>query len=116
MRMRHKEPARLACILGFMLIALLVSACGSENAVPAATPTVAPVAAATGVPMVTAQPEATGTPAEEGGGPPSEPDVAGVSTAVAERTAVPTPTPGPLQIKVDQSQRTWDWPASRFSV
>ena len=92
-----KVPTKTLLVLALssILLTLLVSACGSQSTSPAATPAVTPSAAAT------AEPETTGTPAGDSSAP-SGPEVVQVGTAVAERTAVPTPTPGLVQIAVDE--------------
>jgi small-conductance mechanosensitive channel len=92
-----KVPTRtlLVLALNLLLLSLLACACGSQSTSPAATSAVTPPAPAT------AKPETTGTPAGDGSAP-SVAEVAQVGTAVADRTAVPTPTPGMVQIAVDQ--------------
>ena len=87
-RMGRKVPTKtlLAFALSLILLTLLVSACGSQSTSPAATP---------------AEPETTGTPAGDSSAP-SGPEVAQAGTAVADRTAVPTPTPGLVDTAVDQ--------------
>ena len=92
-----KVPKRtlLVLALSLILLSLLASACGSQSTSPATTSAVTPP-----VP-VTAEPETTGTPTGDNSAP-SVPEVAQVGTAVADRTAVPTPTPGLVQIAVDE--------------
>jgi MscS family membrane protein len=87
--------ALLVLALSLILLTLLVSACGSQSTSPPTTSAVTPPAPAF------AEPETTGTPAG-GSSAPSVAEVAQVGTAVADRTAVPTPTPGLVQIAVDE--------------
>jgi small-conductance mechanosensitive channel len=99
---------RLALLLAWILSSMLVAACGT--ATPAATPSpTAPAVTATAAPAQggTPAPAQDGTPAPggtaaEGGSATSEEDlsVEGVATAVSARTAVPTPTPGPVDRQI----------------
>ncbi len=99
--MMRKRALTLLSVLGFLWLTLLLSACGIGTADPAATPTVTPAATAATAPTATAQPEATATPGEDSGGL-SVPDVGQVSTAVADRTPVPTPTPGAVEEGINE--------------
>ena len=88
--MRNKHTVGVAFVLGFMLLTMLLSACGSETAAPAATAT----ATATVAPTTSAtdEPEATSPPTEGDDGTTAEE----LAAAVASRTPVPTPIPGLL--------------------
>ena len=96
--MRCKPVVLITFVLSCMLSAVLVSACGT--AAPAATPTVAPVATVTVDPAqnATAEAQATGPPAGGDG----ELSAEEVAAAVAERTPVPTPTPGFIAEQVEE--------------
>lgn len=90
MKVQRKHALKLIIVLTLLWLAVLVSACGSQPAAPTVTAT-APGAS------VTIEPEPARTPAEGG-------DVAKVediAEAVAERTPVPTPTPGLIEDQVD---------------
>ncbi len=89
--MRNKHTVGLAFVLGFMLLTMLLSACGSGTAVPAATATVAPTTVAPTT-SATDEPEATSPPTEADEGTTGEE----IAAAVASRTPVPTPIPGLL--------------------
>jgi small-conductance mechanosensitive channel len=104
--MTNKPALVLVLLLGFVLLAMLVSACGTEPAteIPTATAT-APAADAavepesTGAPAV---PEAAGELVKGGDGSAAVEAV----EAVAERTPVPTATPGPVERQVDDLVQT----------
>ena len=90
MKVQRKHALKLIIVLTLLWLAVLVSACGSQPAAPTVTAT-APSASAT------IEPEPARGPAEGG-------DVAKVediAEAVAERTPVPTPTPGLIEDQVD---------------
>ena len=112
--MNHRRAQRLALLLSFALLAMLVSACGTEPA----GPTAAVTEVATAVPPMTATVQAE--PASATTEPESseviddvaevkelakQPDGSAaeeIDAAVAERTPVPTPTAGPVEAQVDE--------------
>ena len=103
MKVQRKHALKLLIVLTLLWLAMLVSACGTQPAAPTPTPTATPAsagAAATAEPEAsgaTPEPEASGTPAEGGDGTKAD----DVATAVADRTPIPTPTPGLIADQVD---------------
>jgi MscS family membrane protein len=99
-RMRHKTVVQLALALSSVLLAVLVSACGSGTATPVTTPATAPVATATAGPErgATAEPGSTEQPVEVK----DQPSAGQMAEAAANRTPVPSPTPGIIDNKVEQ--------------
>ena len=96
--MQRKSSLRLVIVLTFIGVTMLVPACATQPAAPIATPTVV-ITSATVEPeaKATVQPEATDAPAEESNGTKAD----DIATAVADRTPVPTPTPGLIADQVD---------------
>jgi small-conductance mechanosensitive channel len=90
MKVQRKHGLKLIIVLTLLWLAVLVSACGSQPAAPTVT-AIAPSASAT------IEPEPAIRPAEQG----SDTTVGDISQAVAERTPVPTPTPGLIADQVD---------------
>lgn len=90
MKVQRKHALKLIIVLTLLWLAVLASACGSQPAAPTVTATAPSVGE-------TIEPEPAIRPAEGG-------DVAKVediAEAVAERTPVPTPTPGLIEDQVD---------------
>ncbi len=90
MKVQREYALKLVIVLTLLWLAMLVSACGAQPAAPTVTATV-PSASAT------IEPEPASTPAAEG----SDTAVGDISEAVADRTPVPTPTPGLIADQVD---------------
>ena len=90
MKVQRKHALKLIIVLTLLWLAVLVSACGSQPAAPTVT-AIAPSTSAT------IEPEPAIMPAEGG----SDTTVEDISQAVAERTPVPTPTPGLIADQVD---------------
>jgi len=88
--MKRKFVLKALICLPLLMLVILVSACGTQPAAPTATVAV-PTASATPAP------ESTSAPADDSGGTTAD----DVAAAVAERTPVPTPTPGIIDRGID---------------
>ena len=100
--MKQVYALRLGITLALIWLAILASACATQPAAPTATPTVAPASAGGAAtlqpePGTTVEPDATGALAEVA----DSSKVGDIGTAVADRTPVPTPTPGFIAEQVD---------------
>jgi small-conductance mechanosensitive channel len=92
--MKRISVLNLMILLTFLWLTLLATACGSEPAPPTATAT-APVP----TPAVSGTDKATG---ESAGKSVQDLTVEELANTVAERTPVPSPTPGPVDRMVEQ--------------
>ena len=87
--LKRVATPKLEIILLILSLAILVSACGTEPAVPTITPTIHSASETVG-------PESTSAPAVDG-----DTTVEDVASAITERTPVPTPTPGIIDREID---------------
>ena len=94
--MKRQANLNLLIFLPWLLLVMLVSACGSE-------PTVVPATSTSPIATETVAPAISGTQIE-GSDPSSEGDVSSVqdlATAIVARTPNPTPTPGIIDREID---------------
>jgi small-conductance mechanosensitive channel len=88
--MKRKSAPKLVIILVILSIAILVSACGTEPAVPTLT-AIVPTASES------VEPQSTSAPTDESGGTTAD----GIAATVVSRTPVPTPTPGIIDREIN---------------
>ena len=90
--MKRKDVQKQVLVLIFMLLALLMSACGSD---PPPTATATPTVIS---PIGTPEPEST----TSSGGGIGDVQAGDIATSVAARTPVPTPTPGVIDREIEK--------------
>lgn len=96
--MKRKHFSKLTIFLVYLLLTILVGACGTQPAASTATVAI-PTASATPAPETTSAPaeDSGSSPADDSGGTTAD----DVAAAVADRTPVPTPTPGLIDREID---------------
>ena len=90
--MQRRSVVKLITLLAILCLIMLATACSSEPPTPS-TMAGSPVPTSSGTEQTTTPPAGSGSQIQA---------VEGLATMVAQRTPVPTPTPGPVGLLVEE--------------